>query len=154
MCGTKRGLVFLLIGLLVMVNWGSLFDLIPNLRKLFEENQAERHHHYDWLLGVGQYVVGGTMSFGALRAIDIASRSLLSKMSPPSPKRPRNQNHVCILVTFVGLFSQFVANSQILMVVLSHRVINTDIVNALIIPILIACSVAYYFVRKHYFFLM
>jgi hypothetical protein len=154
MYGMKRGVMFLMVGLLVMVNWGSLFDLIPNLRNLFQENRTERRHQYDWLLGVAQYVIGGVISFGCLRAIDIASRSLLSKMSPPSPNRSWNQNYVCILVTFAGLFAQFFANCQILMVVLSHRVINTDIVNALIIPMLIACSVAYYFVRKHYFFLL
>jgi hypothetical protein len=154
MCCTKRGLVLLLVGLLVMVNWGSLFKLIPNVRKLFQENRTERRHNYDWLLGVAQYVIGGVMSFGALRAIDVASRNLLSKMSPPSSHRPWNKNYVCTMVTFAGLVSQVFANCQILMVALSHRVINTDIVNALIIPLLIACSLVFYFVRKHYFFLM
>lgn len=137
-----------------MVNWGSLFALIPNVRNLFEENPTERRHQYDWLLGLAQYVVGFTVSFVALRALEIGSLSLLSKMSPPSYNRSWNQVFVCNLVTFVGLFSQFVANCQITTVVLSHRVINTDIVNALIIPMLIACSLAYYFVRKHYFFLL
>jgi hypothetical protein len=137
-----------------MVNWGSLFALIPNIRVLFQENSTERHHFYDWVLGVAQYVIGFVVTFGALRGLEISSRSLLSKVSPPTVNHYWNHNYFGVLVTFVGLFSQLVADCQITMVVLSHRVINTDIVNALVFPILIGCALAYYFVRKHYFFLM
>jgi hypothetical protein len=141
-------------GLLVMVNWGSLFALIPNIRILFEENRSVRHHQYDWMLGVAQYVIGFIITFVALRSLEISSRSLLSKVSPPSINHYWNYNYLGTIVTFVGLFSQLLADCQITMVVLSHRVINTDNVNALIFPILIGCTLAYYFVRKHYFFLM
>jgi hypothetical protein len=137
-----------------MVNWGSLFALIPNIRILFEENLSERHHQYDWLLGVAQYIIGFIATSTSLRALEISSRSLLSKVSPASVNHHWNYNYLSVLVTFVGLFSQLLADSQITMVVLSHRVINTDIVNALVFPILIAFCLAYYFVRKHFFFLM
>jgi hypothetical protein len=54
----------------------------------------------------------------------------------------------------LGLTAQVIADLQILTVGLSHRVINTDIVNALVVPMLVACLVAIHFVRKHFFFLM
>ena len=142
------------LGLFVMVNWGSLFALIPNIRLLFQENSTERHHFYDWVLGVAQYSVGVVISYGALRGLEISTRSLLSKVSPPTVNHYWNHNYFGTVVTFVGLVSQLLADCQVTMVVLSHRVINTDIVNALVFPILICCGVAYYFVRKHYFFLM
>jgi hypothetical protein len=145
--------IFLLgLGLLVMVNWGSLFALIPNIKNLFKEDHSNRHHHYDWMLGVGQYIVGFIIAFTALRALGIGSRSLLSKVSPP------NLHNVVInlgtIVTFVTLFSQMFANFYISSIVLSHREINVDILNSLLMPSLIATLVMYYLVRKHYFFLM
>jgi hypothetical protein len=147
--------VFLVAGLVIMVNWGSVFALIPKVRKLFQESEAERHHQYDWFVGVFQYPIGFTLCFAALHSLEIASRSLLGKVSPVSSGgRSWNNDFVFVVVTFVRLFAQLFANCQITMVVLSHRVINTDIVNALIIPMLIAGIVAAFFVRKHFFFLM
>jgi hypothetical protein len=155
LCVFQRGVLLLLIGLFIMVNWGSFFALVPNIRILFQENQEERRHQYDWLLGVGQYVLGFFISFGAMHALENAARSLLGKVSPsPSIHRSWCNDFIFVMVTFVRLFAQFAANCQITMVVLSHRVINTDIVNALVIPMLIGGFVAAYFIRKHYFFLM
>ena len=135
-----------------MVNWGSLFALIPNIKNLFKENGSNRRHHYDWMLGVGQYIVGFIITFTALRALGIASRSLLSKVSPP------NLQNVVInlgtIVTFLTLFSQMFANVYISSIVLSHREINIDILNSLLTPSLIATLLMCYLVRKHYFFLM
>jgi hypothetical protein len=137
-----------------MVNWGSLFALIPNIRILFEENLYERHHQYDWLLGVAQYILGFASTSMSLRALEMSSRSLLSKVSPPSISRNWNYNYLSVVVSFAGLISQLLADSQITMIVLSHRVINTDVVNALIFPVFVVCCIAYYFVRKHFFFLL
>ncbi|KAG7355477.1 SPX domain containing protein [Nitzschia inconspicua] len=150
----QRGTMLLMFGLFVMTNWGSLFALIPKIREWFHEDKVERRHQYDWLLGVDQYVVGFILSFGSFHALEIASRSLLSKVIPTSAGRPRNNDLVFVIVTFLRLFSQFAGDCQITMVVLSHRVINTDIVNALVIPMLIGATVILYFVRKHFFFLM
>lgn len=135
-----------------MINWGSLFALIPNIRILFDENRDARHHQYDWMLGVAQYVIGFGCSFVSLRALETSSRSLLSKLSPS------NLRSIVInpgtIVTFLGLIARMFADFQIASVVLSHRVINTDIVNSLVVPLFIVCVLAHYFVRKHYFFLM
>jgi hypothetical protein len=142
----------LALGLLVMVNWGSVFALIPNIRILFEENGDTRQHQYDWMLGVAQYIVGLVVSFVTLRALETSSRSLLSKVSPSSLRSIII--NLGTIVTFLSLIARFFADIQIASVVLSHRVINTDIVNSLVVPLFIAALLAYYFVRKHYFFLM
>lgn len=135
-----------------MFNWGSFFALIPNIKNLLKEDRSNRHHHYDWMLGVGQYIVGFIITFASLRALSIGSRSLLSKVSPP------NLTNVVInvgtIVTFVTLLSQMFANFYISSIVFSHREINSDILNSLVMPSLIATFVMYYLARKHYFFMM
>ena len=148
----KRSMLLLAVGLLVMVNWGSVFAMIANLKILLTETKDMRHHYYDWLLGIPQYVIGFLITFAGLKALQGASRSLLSKVSPPN--LGYIMTNLGTIVTFVGLVAQFLANFQIVAVGLSHRVINTDTVNSLVMPLLIGCIVAYYFVRKHYFFLM
>jgi len=135
-----------------MVNWGSVFALAANLRILFTETKEMRHHYYDWLLGIPQYVIGFSITFVGFKALQGSSRSLLSKVSPPHVNSVLTS--VGTMVTFSSLLAQLFANLQILTVGLSHRVINTDIVNSLVVPLLIACIVAHYFVRKHYFFLL
>ncbi len=148
----QQSILLLGLGLLVMLNWGSLFALIPNIKNLLKEDRSNRHHHYDWMLGVGQYIVGFIITFTALRALGIGSRSLLSKVSPPK------MNNVIVnlgtIVTFISLFSQLFANFYISSIVLSHREINTDILNSLLMPSLIAAFLMYHLARKHYFFLM
>lgn len=148
----KRSMLLLVVGILVMVNWGSVFAMVVNLKILFTETKDMRHHYYDWLLGIPQYIIGFIVTFAGLKALEGASRSLLSKVSPPNLRNM--MTNVGTVVTLVGLVAQFLANFQIVAVGLSHRVINTDIVNSLVMPLLIGWIVAYYFVRKHYFFLM
>ena len=135
-----------------MVNWGSVFAMAANIQTLFSETKNMRRHYYDWLLGLGQYVIGFTITFIGLKALQGASRSLLSKVSPVNLKSMGTS--IGTIVTFLGLLAQFLADMQIMAVDLSHRVINTDIVNSLVVPILLACFAAFYFVRKHFFFLI
>jgi hypothetical protein len=106
----KRSILLLGIGLLVMVNWGSVFALTINIRNLLTETK-DRQHHYDWLLGIPQYTIGFTITFIGLRALGGASRSLLSKVSPFNAKG--TVTNLGTVVTFVGLFSQFIANFQV-----------------------------------------
>ena len=97
-------------------------------------------------------MIGFTITFIGLKALQGASRSLLSKVSPVNLKSMGTS--IGTIVTFLGLLAQFLADMQIMAVDLSHRVINTDIVNSLVVPILLACLAAFYFVRKHFFFLI
>jgi len=140
------------LGLFVMVNWGSLFALIPNMQNLFKEDRENRRLQYDWMLGVVQYSIGFIITFTALRSLGVASRSLLSKVSPP------NLQNIVInlgtIVTFVSLFSQLFADLYIASIVLSQREIDIDILNSLLMPISIATLMIYYLVRNRYFFMM
>lgn len=148
----KRSILLLGMGLLVMVNWGSVFAMVGNLKNILTVTLDSRVHHYDWLLGIPQYLVGFIVSFVGIKALHGASASLLSKVSPP------HMGHVTTslgtIVTFSGLIAQSLANFQIVAVGVSHRVITTDTVNSLVFPVLIGCIVAYYFVKMHYFFMM
>jgi hypothetical protein len=135
-----------------MINWESIFGLLPKIQNLLDEDDRIRRHDYDWFLGILQYVGGLTLSIVALRSMDVASCSLLSKVAPPDIRRIAL--NVGTIATFVGLVAQVSADLQIAAIVLSHRLINSDVVNALAIPILLVSFLASYFVRKHYFFLM
>lgn len=148
----KRSIQMLIIGLLIMVNWGSVFAMAANIKVLFTETRDMRHHLYDWLLGIPQYLVGFLLTFTSLKALEGSARSLLSKVSPPNSKH--HMTNIGTIATFLGLFAKFLANMQIVAVGLSHRVINTDIVNCIVVTLLVGCIVAHYFVRKHYFFMM
>ena len=135
-----------------MVNWESIFGLLPEIQNLLDEDIRMRRHQYNWFLGKFQYVIGLTVSIVALRSMDVASCSLLSKVAPPDIRRIAL--NVGTIATFVGLFGQVLADLQISAVVLSHRLINSDVVNALVIPMFLASFLVAYFVRKHFFFLM
>ena len=148
----KRSMLIVGIGLLIMVNWGSVFAMALNLQILFTETLDERHQHYDWLLGIPQYVVGFVVTFVGIKALHGASASLLSKVSPPHMVNVTT--NLGTIVTFFGLIAQSLANCHIFAIGVSNRVIDTDTVNSLVLPLLLGCMVTYYFVKKHYFFMM
>eukprot|EP00934_Nitzschia_sp_Nitz4_P002918 Nitzschia sp. Nitz4//scaffold9_size221794//76701//80874//NITZ4_001339-RA/size221794-snap-gene-0.181-mRNA-1//-1//CDS//3329560980//2908//frame0 len=148
----RKSVMLLILGLLIMVNWGSVFAMVANLKLLFTETLQNREHVYDWLLGIPQYVIGFFVSFTSLKALEGSSRSLLSKVSPPYSKHILT--NLGTMATFGGLLAQFLANIQILGVGVSHRVINADIVNSIVVALLMGCLVSHFFIRKHFFFLM
>ena len=151
----KRSLVILGIGLFVMINFGSIIELAFQISDLFNKT-AERQHDrkYDWLLGIVQYFVGLAVAFLGVTAIDGATLSLLSKVSPPRIRSSSIALQLGTIVTFVSLLARVLADAQILMTGLSHRLINTDLVNSVVIPLFIVCFIVAHFVRKHFFFLI
>uniref|UniRef100_A0A7R9WUH3 Uncharacterized protein n=1 Tax=Craspedostauros australis TaxID=1486917 RepID=A0A7R9WUH3_9STRA len=150
----KRSLLFVIIGFLVMINWGSLFALTINVRALFTVAKDERQHHYDWLLGHMQYVIGCIITFIAIVSSEITARSLLSKSSPPSTHVKGAMTSIGTVMTFLCIVARLVGDLHILAVGLSHRLINADIVNSLVMPMFIMCFIVLRWVRKHYFFLL
>lgn len=137
-----------------MVNWIALFTLASHVPKLLEDTDAEGRpmRYYDWKVGVYQYAIGLPVTFLGLIAADGSNMSLLSKMSP---QRLRGLVlNIGTLTTFLSLFARLAADLQVLMVALSHRLINTDLANALVIPLFLVCFALSYLVRKHFFFLM
>lgn len=114
-------------------------------------NTGSPSTRYDWKLGIFQYTFGLAITFVGLTAVDGSNLSLLSKMSP---QRLRGLFlNIGTITTFLSLFARLSADA-VVMVDLSHKLINTDIVNALVIPLFLVCFVPIYLVKKHYFFLL
>jgi hypothetical protein len=140
------------IGLVIMINWLSLFSLATKFPILLDESNSRHNHPYDWRFGVIQFVVGLTIIFVGLVALEGATLSLLSKVSPP---RLRSVViNVGTIATFLGLVARLLGDAQILMVGLSNRLINMDIINSLAVPLLLALCVAAFLLKKHFFFLI
>ena len=154
-CLPQKSLLVLGTGLVVMINYGSFLELAFQIRELLSETEdKQRGSQYDWLVGIIQYFVGFAVTFFGLTALDSAALSLLSKVSPPRLRTSSASLQLGTIVSFVTLFARIIADFQILMIGLSHRLINTDLVNSLVLPLLVGCFVIGHFVRKHFFFLM
>ena len=131
----QRSLVVVVVGLIFMINYGSMFSLaqkapklLSNVEEALLQSATSTKQPYDWKFGVIQYVVGLTITFVGLISMDGAALSLLSKLAP---LRLRS---IVINVGTISVFLCFTArilgDAQILFVGVSHRLINTDMVNA------------------------
>jgi hypothetical protein len=147
----KRSIVITLIGLLTMVNYVSIINLMIHLRSIFDRAADKAYHPYDWIFGSVQYVCGLSIAFAGTSSLEPTTLSLMSKLAP-SRTRSIVVNSGTI-VTVLSLAARFLGDVQILVVGLSHRLINTDIVNSLVVPLIVACLAAGYVVRRHFFFL-
>jgi hypothetical protein len=135
-----------------MVNWESLFSVATRAPQLFADTNGRPSHPYDWKIGVLQYTIGLTIVFTGMTALEGASLSLLSKVSPVNTRSIII--NVGTMATFLGQAARLMGDFQIVMIDLSHMVINTDIVNSLVLPLIVACFLLTYLVNKHFFFLM
>uniref|UniRef100_A0A7S2XKP1 SPX domain-containing protein n=1 Tax=Attheya septentrionalis TaxID=420275 RepID=A0A7S2XKP1_9STRA len=159
----KRSLVIMMMGLLVMVNYEALLSLVYDSKLIFDDQLhvddddapgiRTAPQGYGWEIGMYQYVVGFSIVFICCVALESSALVLISKIAPPKLCSSPVINCGSI-VTFVGLIAQLVGDLQILFVGLSHRIINTDFINSLVFPIICACFVAHYVIKKHFFFLI
>lgn len=121
-------------------------------QNLLTDISGQPNHPYDWKLGVYQYTIGLSTVFAGLTALEVAALSLLSKVSPV------NTRSIVInagtIATFLGLAARLMGDSLILIIDLSHKLINVDIVNSLVFPLVLACFLLIYLIKKHFFFLM
>ena len=137
-----------------MFNWASAFSLASRFPSLLSDTDETQRKslYYDWRLGVLQYVLGFTVVFLGLTALEGSTFALLSKISPP------NLRSLVISVgttaTILTMVARLAADMQVLMVGLSHKLINTDMVNSLVVPLFLISFVAIFLVRRHYFFLL
>lgn len=131
-----------------MLNYGSLFSLMESAPKLLTDTYGRVSHPYDWLLGVFQWTIGLAIFFCGIVGLEGASLVLLSKVSPARFFR------IGTVTTFLACGARIAANLQIVFVDLSHKLINTDIVDSILIPLLLASFVVAYLVKQHFFFLM
>lgn len=126
--------------------------MLQEAPNIFVNTLDRPSHPYDWTLGVFQYTIGLTIIVSGLFALDGAALALLSKTSPPNIRSIFL--NLGTIATFVGLTARLIANLQILFVDLSHRLINSDIVNSVVVPLFLASLLLIHVVRKHFFFLM
>jgi hypothetical protein len=149
----KRSVVITLIGLCIMVNYVSFINLVIHLRGVFDRASDKGYYYpYDWMIGAAQYLCGVSIAFTGITALEPTTLSLMSKLAP---SRTKSIAINCgTVVTILSLAARCIGDLQILAVGLSHRLINTDIVNSLIVPLIIACLAAAYIVRRHFFFLI
>lgn len=138
--------------MLVMFNWSTMVSLVSKNILHMVDNTPPVNHPYDWRLGVFQYTTGLTMAFVGLIALEGAAYSLLSKCSPLNARSAAI--HTGTLAALLTIVARLVGDAEIVMVDLSHRWINADIVNALAMPLLFGCMIMTYIVNKHFFFLM
>jgi len=135
-----------------MINWVSLFSLAAQAPELLTDTSGRTTHSYDWKVGVLQCVIGSTTAFVGLVSLEGASLSLLSRVSPPRLRSVLINSGT--IVVFLGLVVRMLGDLQVFTIERSHKLINTDIVSSLVIPLLLTCFFVGYFVKKHFFFLM
>ena len=148
----KRSIVITLIGLCIMVNYVSFINLMIHIRGIFDRAADKSYHPYDWIFGVAQYVCGLSITFVGITSLEPTTLSLMSKLAPSRTKSIVINSGT--VVTILSLAARFTGDVHILVVGLSHRIINTDIVNSLVVPLIVACLAAGYIVRRHFFFLI
>ena len=132
-----------------MVNYEALLVLLLHLRDVFRWAEGEDDRpttNYDWSLGIAQYIVGTFVIMASITAIEGCTLSLMSKVAPAKLS-------LGLIVSLIRPSTRFVADVFILLVGLSRRIINTDMINSLSLVLICACCAVYYLVKRHYFFL-
>ena len=151
---TQLGLFFVGLGLTTMVNYEALLVLLLHLRDVFRWAEGEDDRpttNYDWSLGVAQYIVGTFVIMASITAIEGCTLSLMSKVAPA--KLESKAINLGLIVSLIRPSTRIVADVFILLVGLSRRIINTDMINSLSLVLICACCAVYYLVKRHYFFL-
>jgi hypothetical protein len=140
------------LGLIVLINWSAIYALFSSIPNGVDRLMSINDHPYDWKFGVFQYSAGFLISYVGLVAIEGATLSLLSKVSSAASRNPLL--NVGTILTFLTLFARALADIQIVTVGVSHHIINIDMVNSLVVPLLMVCVIAGILIRRHFFFLM
>jgi hypothetical protein len=147
-----------------MLNWSALYTLACQIYGLFVKHRTSTPATipnssesivivYDGKLGVVQYIAGSIALHIGLVALEGATLSLLSKISPLGSSRSVAMN-VGSLVTIIGLSSKVFADANICFVDISQRMVNADIVNSMLVPTIICSLILSYYVKKNFFFLV
>lgn len=142
---SQKSLQVVFVGLFFTLNFVSLFSLAQRVPNLLSETSSQAvSHPYDWKIGIFQYCIGSFVVFMGLTSMQGSALSILSKISPPK-FRGVAMNAGTIIV-FVGFVARLIGDLQLFFVGLSHRLINTDIINAgafvvrVVILVIIFCS--------------
>jgi hypothetical protein len=132
-----------------MINWQSMFALAQLFPSLLSDTHGRLNHPYDGKLGVIQYVIGLILVYVNFVALEGATLSLLSKLSPINLRSIIV--NVGTVATFTCLAARLLGNAHIVAIDVSHKLINTDIVNALVVPLIMASVWILYLIKKNFF---
>lgn len=128
-----------------------MFALAQLFPSLLADTPGRLSHPYDGKLGVLQYVLGLILVYVSFIALEGATLSLLSKSSPI------NLRSIVInagtLSTFICLIARILGDVHIVAIDVSHKLINTDIVNALVVPLILVSFWISYFIKQNFFIL-
>jgi hypothetical protein len=135
-----------------MINWQSMFTLAQLIPSLLSDTRGRLNHPYDGKLGVVQYVIGLILVYLSYIALEGATLSLVSKLSPINLRSIII--NVGTVATFTSLIARILGDAHIVTIDVSHKLINTDIVNALVVPLILASVWISYLIKKNYFVLI
>lgn len=150
----KRSFAFIVLSTFFMLNWRSLYLLAHQVKEIFTDVIDRRTSSYDWWVGKAQFCVGIVGLFAGLVALEGASLSLLSKVSPANNYSKSVALNVGTIVSLLGFVSRLFADINILVIDMSQKLINADMINSLLIPILLCSLVGYFVIAKYFFFLV
>lgn len=128
--------------------------LVLEARNLFRQEMPpypELRTKYDWRVGRVQYCVGVSIMFICCIALEGVTLSLMSKVSPS--RLNVSPFNCSILVPLLVCLGRMIGDAILLTVGISHRIINTDMVNSVSIVVLCLCWPCLHLVKKYFFFL-
>ncbi len=150
----KKSLFAILIALVMMINYQSLYTLLCEIRHLLKQFftvEKETSKNYDWYFGVYQYCIGTFSIFVSVTVLECSSLNLMSKVS--NEKSNLLTLNCNFLLPFVECFGRVVGGAIVFLVGVSHRLIYADIVNSIALFWIVMTIFCRYLVKKYYFFL-
>jgi hypothetical protein len=146
----KTALVIARYGLLLMVNYESLFYSMKNL--IFRSANKDHSFSYDGFLGAVQYIVSFAVVFMSMASLESVTLTLMSKVSPNSLRKYSLDSSFAVI--FVSSLGRLVGDLLIWATELSSWVFFNSIINTLCCCLIVCLLVGSYVVKKHYFFLI
>ena len=137
-----------------MANFKALLDSILDIRDIFHKESSAAEippGYYDSYAGLAQYIFGTSTIIMSSIALEGVTLSLMSKVAPS--KLSSLFLDCGLIVSLISSFSKVLGDLIIFNVGLSHRLINSDMVNSLSLFLACACCAGYYIVKRHFFFL-
>jgi hypothetical protein len=136
-------------GLIMMINYESLFAFVMSIYNGSPKNESPTRYHYDEFIGAPQYLVSFAVVFWSMVTLESATITLLSKVI----SSPRQVKKYAIDTSFVVTFESVVARVIGDLMVYAFDVSFKDIINCIAFALILAFTAGIYVVRRHFFFL-
>ena len=150
----KTGLQVARYGLIVMVNYESIYSFIVSIieERSLGTDPKDRHHHYDTLIGAPKYMMSFVIVFSCIAVVESATLFLMSKVQ----FAPRLMKKYVIDNSFVMIFVSGMARivGDLLFFTFQNWVCFNELINPFSFTMLIVFSSGLWVIRRHYFFLI